>query len=156
MKTSIAIIFTLVSFFTFSQFNYDTGSKELDADLGFITVEAERDLGGFKADLVSDYNISLKKLDYMFSIGMKAGEVYLTLEISNIGGKPIDDVLACYKSNKDKGWGYIAKEMGIKPGSPEFHALKGKAKNKKDKAKSSKGSSGKPTKGTSHSKGKKK
>jgi hypothetical protein len=29
-----------------------------------------------------------------------------------------------YKQSKGKGWGVIAKELGIKPGSPEFHALK--------------------------------
>lgn len=29
-----------------------------------------------------------------------------------------------YKANKCKGCGIIAKELGIKPGSAEFHALK--------------------------------
>jgi hypothetical protein len=33
-------------------------------------------------------------------------------------------VLAVYKPNRKKGWGAIAKELGIKPGSAEFHALK--------------------------------
>ena len=51
-------------------------------------------------------------------------------------GSNIDDVIISYKKNKEKGWGVIAKEMGIKPGSPEFHALKGKTKTRKDKGKS--------------------
>jgi hypothetical protein len=29
-----------------------------------------------------------------------------------------------YQASKGKGWGVIAKELGIKPGSPAFHALK--------------------------------
>ena len=29
-----------------------------------------------------------------------------------------------YKSDKGKGWGVLAKSLGIKPGSQEFHALK--------------------------------
>jgi hypothetical protein len=33
-------------------------------------------------------------------------------------------VMATYESHKGKGWGVIAKELGIKPGSAEFHALK--------------------------------
>ena len=29
-----------------------------------------------------------------------------------------------YRNNKGQGWGVIAKNLGIKPGSDEFHALK--------------------------------
>jgi hypothetical protein len=29
-----------------------------------------------------------------------------------------------YQVHKGKGWGVIAKNLGIKPGSKEFHALK--------------------------------
>jgi len=29
-----------------------------------------------------------------------------------------------YRSGKAKGWGALAKSLGIKPGSKEFHALK--------------------------------
>jgi hypothetical protein len=29
-----------------------------------------------------------------------------------------------YKAHKGQGWGVIAKNLGIKPGSKEFHALK--------------------------------
>ena len=35
-----------------------------------------------------------------------------------------DEVLREYKENKGKGWGVIAKNLGIKPGSREFHELK--------------------------------
>lgn len=38
--------------------------------------------------------------------------------------KPTDQVVQVYKANQGKGWGVIAKRMGIKPGSAEFHALK--------------------------------
>jgi hypothetical protein len=33
-------------------------------------------------------------------------------------------VLKEYKTSKGKGWGVIAKSLGIKPGSAEFQALK--------------------------------
>ena len=39
-------------------------------------------------------------------------------------GLHFDQVFKIYNANKGKGWGVIAKELGIKPGSPEFHALK--------------------------------
>ena len=37
---------------------------------------------------------------------------------------PLNRVLSVYRGNKKKGWGAIAKKLGIKPGSAEFHALK--------------------------------
>jgi hypothetical protein len=61
-----------------------------------------------------------------------------------MSGRSIDVVTAQYKKNKGRGWGALAKSLGIKPGSPEFHALKrgddlygqkGKGKGKKDKKK---------------------
>jgi len=57
-----------------------------------------------------------------------------------MSGKPIDYVTEQYKESKGRGWGALAKSLGIKPGSPEFHALKrgddlygqkGKSKGKK-------------------------
>ena len=36
----------------------------------------------------------------------------------------MDIVLKEYKANKGRGWGVIAKKLGIKPGSKEFHELK--------------------------------
>jgi len=40
-----------------------------------------------------------------------------------------------YKAHRGKGWGMIAKEIGIKPGSEEFMALKNKFSNKLKKGK---------------------
>jgi hypothetical protein len=154
MKLIALILIAFTSATIYSQISFNTGSTELDANLNTINADAEVDLGIFKADLSAEFNVTTKKLDYMFSIGMEAGEVYLSLEISSIANKPIDDVVKSYSANKSKGWGYIAKEMGIKPGSAEFHALKGNSKNKKEKNKGGKGNG----KGNGHgnSKGKKK
>ncbi|MFC1533202.1 BON domain-containing protein [Thermodesulfobacteriota bacterium] len=55
---------------------------------------------------------------------MTASDVYMTVGIAKITNKPIDEVVDEYKANKDKGWGVIAKRLGIKSGSKEFHALK--------------------------------
>ncbi|MCB9223050.1 MAG: hypothetical protein H6582_02640 [Crocinitomicaceae bacterium] len=133
--TLLALLFAKV---TIAQISFNTGSTELDADLNSINSSAKLDLAGFKVELAATYDISTKELDGMFSIGMQAGEVYLALEIGEIADKPVSSVVSCYKSNKSKGWGYIAKEMGIKPGSAEFHELKGKTKTRKDKGNSGK------------------
>jgi hypothetical protein len=44
--------------------------------------------------------------------------------IAQLCGSAIDFVIKQYRSDKGKGWGALAKSLGIKPGSAEFHALK--------------------------------
>ena len=69
---------------------------------------------------------------------MEPGEVYIALEISKISKRPLDEILSVYKKDKTKGWGYIAKSVGIKPGSPEFHQMKNNTGIAKNKGKSHK------------------
>ena len=65
-----------------------------------------------------------------------------------------DEVLGEYKENNGKGWGVIAKNLGIKPGSREFHELKDDdsgmialAKGKKGKGYKEKGNKDKDNQG---------
>jgi len=115
---------------------YNTGDIELDKSLLTIEADAELDFGAFKVDISGSYNISEKKLDYLSAeVGMNAGDIYMTVELGKITQKSVDQVVEVYSKNQGKGWGVIAKELGIKPGSPEFHALKGRAKEKGNKPK---------------------
>jgi len=50
------------------------------------------------------------------------GDLALGLEMGNLSNKPMYTVLGSYEKNQ--GWGNVAKELGIKPGSPEFHRMK--------------------------------
>ena len=119
---------------------YDTGDDELNKSLLTIDANAKLDFGAFKVDISGSYDITEKKLDYLsVEIGMNAGDIYMTVELTKITEKSVDEVVTVYTKNKDKGWGVIAKELGIKPGSPEFHALKGKAKDKGNKESKGKG-----------------
>jgi hypothetical protein len=71
---------------------------------------------------------------------LQPAEVYLVLELGKLTGKSPASVIAIYKKNKGKGWEAVARALGIKPGSPEFKALKNAAaeKNKKIKARKKK------------------
>jgi hypothetical protein len=48
----------------------------------------------------------------------------MCLQLGQWTQKPAEQVVRVYKANRGKGWGVIAKSLGIKPGSAEFHALK--------------------------------
>lgn len=52
------------------------------------------------------------------------GDVYMACTIASIIGRPCRHVVDVYERDHGQGWGNIAKQMGIKPGSPEFHRLK--------------------------------
>jgi hypothetical protein len=52
------------------------------------------------------------------------GDVYMACNIASIIGRPCRYVADVYERDRGQGWGNIAKSMGIKPGSPEFHRLK--------------------------------
>ena len=120
-----------ILFFTITSVaaQYNTGSDDLNKSLVRIDADASINFGGFKADLSGSYDITEKKIDYLaVRVGMTAGDIYLAVEIAKITHKSVDYVVEVYQAHKAKGWGVIAKELGIKPGSPEFHALKGNKK----------------------------
>ena len=52
------------------------------------------------------------------------GDVYYACAIAQTLGRPCRYVVDQWDRNHGKGWGVVAKELGIKPGSAEFHRLK--------------------------------
>lgn len=145
MKNVFLLLFVFAANISFGQISFKTGDTSFDAELNVINKEAKSDLSLFKTDMSAEFSVSVPKIESLLKV-MQPAEALLTLKISKISKQPLDIVTKSYKTNKDKGWGYIAKEMGIKPGSAEFHALKGKSKKKA----SGKGNSG--SKGKSNSK----
>lgn len=135
MRKLVAILSLIfLCFASYAQISFKTGDSELDIDLARINTNAKGDFSAFKTDLTLSYNVSEKKIDYLqLSIKMEPAEIYLTLELSKISKKSIDDVVEIYNAHKEKGWGFIAKQLGIKPGSAEFHSLKGSTKSKGNK-----------------------
>ncbi|MFL5753412.1 MAG: hypothetical protein ACJ76F_08395 [Bacteroidia bacterium] len=133
-------------------FSAKTGDSEMDLYLKDINTKALADPEQFKISASTSFNIGKTKIDLMLT-NMAPGDVYMALQLASSTGKPVDEVVSAYTKNKGKGWGVIAKEMGIKPGSPEFHAMKKAMKNKKENGNSgNKGNSG----GHGNGKGKKK
>jgi len=131
-----------------------TGDIAFDATLGDLNIQTQgKSLSDFISNLSASYNVPKIKITALFDkIKMTAADVYMTVGIAIIIKKPVDVVVKEYKASKGKGWGVIAKNLGIKPGSKEFRALKnggsaelekakgrGKAKSKKSSPKKEKG-----------------
>lgn len=52
------------------------------------------------------------------------GDVYYACTIAQAIGRPCSYVANEWEQNHGQGWGVVAKRLGIKPGSAEFHRLK--------------------------------
>jgi len=129
------IIILLLFCFSAIKAQHHSGDPELDQSLVAIDANARLDFGAFRSDISIGYNVTEKKIDYLSAeIGMSAGDIYMTVELAKLTHRSVDQVVEVYSLHKTKGWGVIAKELGIKPGSPEFHTLKGHASNHGKKA----------------------
>lgn len=124
------------------KFDPRTGDLSTDNLLKEINTKALNDITTFTKEVSTRFGIVKSKIDQMVQI-MSPGDVYMAAQTAEITKKPIDDVTKAYNSNKEKGWGTIAKELGIKPGSPEFHALKNKVKEHGNSGKGKSGGKGK-------------
>ena len=159
MKKIILILFVFLGTTTFSQaqivkFSASVGDLEMDNLLTDIHNKAIKDVKTFTNDVVTTFNIVNSKIEQALKI-LAPGDVYMAAQLSVSVNKPFEDVVKTYSANKSKGWGAIAKEMGIKPGSPEFHAMKKSMKSKGGKGNGNSGGGKDKEKGNS-GKGKKK
>ncbi|MDR7135336.1 hypothetical protein J2X06_002545 [Lysobacter niastensis] len=52
------------------------------------------------------------------------GDVYYACALASVIGRPCRYVVDTWERDHDQGWGNVARNLGIKPGSAEFHRLK--------------------------------
>jgi hypothetical protein len=93
--------------------------------LSNLSVKAQTDYSGFRTRLAVRFNLGDVQVKAVLSNVENPADAYMVLRLGEISRQPTDYVIAKYKSSKGKGWGALAKSLGIKPGSSEFHALKG-------------------------------
>ena len=89
-----------------------------------FNIQAQADPSGFKARLATRFQIGPARIDAVIGSCPKPADAYMVMRLGEMSNHPPEYVLDRYKKGKGKGWGALAKSLGIKPGSPEFHALK--------------------------------
>jgi hypothetical protein len=114
-----------------------------------FNIKAEADPSGFKATLETRFKIGGTEVNAILSTVDNSADAYIVFRLGEMSGQPTEKIIRNYKSGKGKGWGVLAKSLGIKPGSKEFKALKNgedikeskytyKIKNKEKKGKNKK------------------
>jgi hypothetical protein len=89
-----------------------------------LNIQAQADPSGFRARLGARFRIGDVEIKTVLSNVERPADAYMVLRLGEMSNQPTDYVLSQYRSGKGKGWGTLAKSLGIKPGSTEFHALK--------------------------------
>lgn len=142
MKSIVIFIVFIFSSLLFAQETGkvpNTGDAELDNYISDINIKAKDDYDGFKQEMTSQFGLSSSDVDrYVKQEKINPGDLYYGCSLSRESKKPVSDVMKNYKNQK--GWGRVAQDLGIKPGSEEFQnfkgkTLKGKGQSSEDKTK---------------------
>ena len=102
-------------------------SVAVAGDFGWLSDlnnKAQADSSDFRTRLAVRFNVGDIQIKAVLDNVEKPADAYIVLRLGEIARQPTDYVIAKYRSSKGKGWGVLAKSLGIKPGSREFHALK--------------------------------
>jgi hypothetical protein len=120
MKRVAACVVVLLVVIGFSA----NAGADLNIFLRDLNVQARADMGGFSAKVSAQFGVPVPQVQAVIRAVDSPADAFMCFELGRMTGKAPDTVLQVYRRHKGKGWGVIAKEMGIKPGSAEFHALK--------------------------------
>jgi len=108
-----------------SKYAPNTGDKDLDVVLSNLNVEAGVHVDAFVSELSISYTIPKVQIEELvYNMRMPFGDVFVSVWLASSIKEPLSVVVKEYEVNKDKGWGVMAKNLGIKPGSDAFHSLK--------------------------------
>jgi hypothetical protein len=96
----------------------------LDGFLSSLNVQARADLPGFSARVSAQFGVPRAQVQAVIQTVKEPADAFMVFQLGRMASRPPETVVQVYQTHKGKGWGVIAKELGIKPGSSEFHALK--------------------------------
>lgn len=99
-------------------------AASLDDFMGRVNAQARVDLPGFSVQVGAQFGVPVARVEAVLGKVPTPADAFMVFQLGQMAHRPPETVLHTYQSHRGKGWGVIAKELGIKPGSREFHALK--------------------------------
>ena len=89
-----------------------------------LKIKAEADSSGYRMQLATRFHVGTAEVSAVIGNVGSPSDAYMVFRLGEMSHKPIQEVLHVYSGSKNRGWGVMAKQLGIKPGSSEFHSLK--------------------------------
>lgn len=97
---------------------------DLSDFLRSVNNQALHDIKNFNDKLSRQFGIPVPDVEAIVRSVPDPADAFMIFQLGQMAHVEPAVVLDKYKRNKGKGWGRLAQDLGIKPGSPEFHALK--------------------------------
>lgn len=111
-------------------FNPRSGDAWVDAQLGDVNLFARGNLDGYVDEVVVSTGAPRYYVrEMVVDRGWAPGDLYYACLLARALGRPCTYVVEAYEREargRGRGWGVLAQELGIRPGSAAFHELKGK------------------------------
>ena len=120
MKKSVLVLSLTICFMGLSP----VALADLNSFLMDVNKQALSDINNFNKKLSKQFGIPIPDAEAIIRSVPKPEDAFMILQLSQMSRKAPEVVLQTYQRSKGKGWGKLAQELGIKPGSREFHALK--------------------------------
>lgn len=95
---------------------------DIDDYLQRLNLHASADMGDFRVGLGAHFGASGSEVDLVLGSVRNPGDAAVCFWLRQQTRQPLAVVLERYR--QQQGWGNLAKSLGIKPGSAQFHALK--------------------------------
>ncbi len=96
----------------------------LESFLSSLNVQARADINGFAVQVGTQFGVPVAQVHAVLQKVEAPADAFMVFQLGQMAHQQPETVVQTYRASKGKGWGVIAKELGIKPGSKEFHALK--------------------------------
>ncbi len=97
---------------------------DLNSFLRSVNQRAIADAQNFSEMLSRQFGIPVPDVEAIVRSVPDPADAFMIFQLGQMAHVEPAVVLQKYKRNKGQGWGRLAQDLGIKPGSPEFHALK--------------------------------
>lgn len=105
--------------------SFGTGDRRLDATLDRLEVAANGDPDGFVRRLSSMHGFTEWELRHARdTYGLGGADLFMTTALARECERPLDAVAEGFARSRGRGWGLMAQELGIRPGSSGFQRLK--------------------------------
>jgi hypothetical protein len=117
----------LKTFFIISVIALFSSSLAIAGDFEWMknfNIRAEADPSGFRARLATRFKVGDVEIDVVLKNVTNPSDAYMIFRYGEMSSRPTKQVMERYRAEKKKGWGVLAKSLGIKAGSQEFHSLK--------------------------------
>ncbi len=133
LKSKLSVLALVIAGFTGSvaaqdytfSWNPRSGDVWVDNQLNDVNRYGTRYREPFVDEMVRNYGAPRELVNELLGTRRWApGDVYYACSIAQTIGRPCRYVVDEWDRSHGKGWGVVAKELGIKPGSAEFHRLK--------------------------------